>query len=99
MSYEMLVGLEVSDDQSYSNYRAAMMPLLEKYNGKFRYDFAIADVLKQESPNPINRVFVIAFPDQQSKEHFFSDVDYVLVKKKYFEGAVKARTVISEYEI
>jgi len=39
MSYEMMVGLEVKDDTKYSDYRKAMTPLLETFEGGFRYDF------------------------------------------------------------
>ena len=36
--YEMLVGLEVQNSDVYLAYRAAMMPILETYNGSFGYD-------------------------------------------------------------
>ena len=36
MAFELLVGLEVSDEESYSKYRKEMTPLLEQYGGGFR---------------------------------------------------------------
>ncbi|EAR61344.1 hypothetical protein MED92_11474 [Oceanospirillum sp. MED92] len=44
--YEMLVGLEVTDDQIYQSYREAMRPILEFYGGEFGYDFRVSEVLK-----------------------------------------------------
>ncbi len=42
--HEILVGLNVTDDESYSNYRAAMTPLLPEFHGAFRFDFTKAGV-------------------------------------------------------
>lgn len=98
MAYEILVGLEVSDSEIYAQYRAAMTPILEKFGGGFRYDFTIAEVLKKETDNPINRVFIIFFADQASKDSFFSDPEYKKAKEHFFEKSVKATTIIAEYE-
>lgn len=97
MSYEMVVGLKVKDDQEYSNYREAMKPLLEIAEGGFRYDFKVSQVLKNDGKRPINRVFVIYFGDKNMMESFFSNPEYLKIKKKYFETSVEATTIISEY--
>lgn len=97
MAYEMLVGLEISDPKIYSQYREAMTPILKRFGGSFRYDFTIAEVLKRETDNPINRVFTIYFADQASRDAFFSDSDYKKAKEKFFEKSVKATTIIAEY--
>lgn len=54
MSYEMLVGLQIKDDDLYTKYREAMTPLLKTYGGGFRYDFKVSSVLKNEDGRPIN---------------------------------------------
>ncbi len=97
MSFEMLVGLQVSDDQTYSQYREAMTPILKRFGGGFRFDFKIAEVLKNETDNPINRVFIIYFADKLNKDSFFSDPEYKKVKERFFEKSVKATTIIAEY--
>ena len=43
MSYEMLVGLNVFDDEKYTEYRAAMKPILSIYGGEFGYDFKVSE--------------------------------------------------------
>ncbi len=98
MAYEMLVGLEISDPAIYSQYREAMAPILKRFGGGFRYDFTIAEVLKKETDNPINRVFTIYFADQASRDSFFSDPDYKKAKEKFFEKSVTATTILAEYQ-
>lgn len=97
MTYEMLVGLQVKDDTNYTNYRQAMTPILESFGGGFRYDFKIAETLKNESGNPINRVFAIYFKDKNSMESFFKDPNYLKVKSEFFEISVVSTTIISQY--
>ena len=97
-SHEILVGLQVSDDDRYARYREGMTPILESYGGSFRYDFRIAEVLRSASDQPINRVFVIAFPDTQTKEAFFADPAYLAVREEFFDGAVDAISTLAEYD-
>jgi uncharacterized protein (DUF1330 family) len=97
MAYEMLMGLQVTNDEIYTLYREAMAPFLKKYGGGFRYDFKIVEVLKNEEGRPINRVFCIFFADKEKMDQFFADAEYKKVKEQYFDASVKERTTISEY--
>lgn len=95
--FEMLVGLEVSDNEVYAQYRAAMKPILTRYGGSFGYDFVVSDVLLSEVDVPINRVFTIRFPTQSTADEFFSNQDYQGVKSQYFVKSVSNMTIISSY--
>ena len=97
MSYEMAVGLVVTDQESYAQYRSEMRPLLEDAGGEFRYDFEVARVLHSEGDAEINRAFVLRFPSQSSKERFFADSRYLEIRRRFFDPAVKARVLIAEY--
>ena len=97
-TYETLVGLHVTDDVGYQRYRAGMTPLLEACGGRFRYDFRVSEVLRSETPEPINRVFVIAFPSAEAMRRFFADPKYLAIRKQHFEPAVKAVIRIAAYE-
>jgi len=97
MSFEMLVGLNVTDDVAYQAYRDEMKPVLSSYGGGFGYDFRVSDVLKAETEAPINRVFTIRFPDEASKDAFFSDEEYKQIKQRRFEPSVADTTVIATY--
>ena len=99
MSFENLVGLQVIDEDGYRQYRDAMTPILKRFGGGFRYDFRISEVLKKETTNEMNRVFVISFPDQASKEAFFADPGYKEVRAKHLESSISARTLIAEYSL
>ena len=94
----MLVGLYVTDDKKYQEYRENMKPILSEYGGGFNYDFKVSEVLLSESDNDINRVFIIHFPDRGTKDSFFSDTKYLEVKKQYYKGSVQNTTVLSSFE-
>ncbi len=98
MSYELIVGLQVSDDKKYTAYRKAIAPILLIHNGGFRYDFKVSEVLKNQEGRPINRVFLLRFEDKASKEAFLSNPEYQLIKKDLFEDSVQSTTIIAEYE-
>ena len=97
MAFEMTVGLLVVNQDTYTQYRTEMRPLLEEAGGAFRYDFEIARTLHSESGVDINRAFVLQFPSRSSKERFFADPRYVEIKHRLFDPAVKERVFISEY--
>ena len=94
---ERLVGLNISDESGYAKYREAMTPILEAAGGGFGYDFKIAEVLKKETENDINRVFTIRFPNEETMNSFFSDASYLDIRKKFFEKAVSSTTDIAIY--
>lgn len=96
--FEMLVGLEVSNNEVYSEYRAAMKPILAEYKGGFGFDFMVSEVLLSQVDVPINRVFTINFPSQTASDNFFSDSAYLKVKEQYFLASVANTTIISSYE-
>ncbi|QEQ95304.1 DUF1330 domain-containing protein [Neptunomonas concharum] len=96
--YEFLVGLEVSDNDAYSDYREGMKPILTSYGGGFGFDFVVSEVLLSEVDTPINRVFTIHFPNKTTAEKFFSDTEYLKVKAQFFDVSVSHITILSGYE-
>ena len=98
MAFEMLVGLNVVDDEAYRSYRDEMTPILKSYGGGFGYDFKVSEVLKSETKAPINRVFTICFTHEDSMNAFFSDDEYLRIKKRHFVQSVTDTTIIATYE-
>ena|SRR5215475_4306490 len=94
--FERIVGLLVVDDQKYAQYRAEIAPLLQAVGGRFRYDLEVSRTLKGEASHAINRLFVIQFPDRTSKEHFFTNPQYLEIRARLFEKAVAGATIIAE---
>jgi uncharacterized protein (DUF1330 family) len=97
-SYVRLFGLQVDDAELYRSYRAGMAPILERHGGRFGYDFVVADVLKSESDQPINRVFTLVFPTRAASQRMFADADYLRVRGEYFDAAVSAITTLAEFD-
>jgi uncharacterized protein (DUF1330 family) len=98
MTHENLVALDIADPSLYQQYRDAMRPLLEAAGGGFRYDFEISRTLRAEATHPIQRVFAIYFRDRAAKEAFFADPAYLAIRARFFAPAVRAVTVIAEYD-
>ncbi len=76
MRIERLVGLYVTNDEIYKQYRKGMLPILERFGGGFSYDFKIHEVLKSDVKK-INRVFIIYFKYKESMNLFFADKEYL----------------------
>lgn len=96
--YEILVGLEVSNNEVYAQYRESMKPILVTYGGSFGFDFVVSKVLLSEVTEPINRVFTIRFPSESTADEFFSDRSYLKVKDQFFVKSVRNTTIIASYE-
>jgi len=99
MSHEILVGVQVKDSDMYRRYREAMMPILERMGGEFRYDWDVAKVLKSAVDKPMNRVIVIRFPDSLTKQAFFNDHGYKRAKVEFFEKGVETSTILAAYDV
>ena len=96
--HEILVGLHVNDEAGYQRYRDGMTPLLHACGGSFRYDFQGGEMLAGKSDKPLNRVFLISFPDAATKDAFFSDPAYLAVRAQHFDGSVDCVERIAEFD-
>jgi uncharacterized protein (DUF1330 family) len=98
MSFERIMGIEVTNDEMYQKYRESMTPILHSFGGSFGFDFKINEVLKSKTSDVINRVFTLDFPSKEIMEEFFINPAYLAVKDKYFLNSVKSVTIISMHE-
>lgn len=97
MSYEILVGLKVTNNEIYQAYREAMAPILNQYGGHFCYDFHVSEVLKAEQGEDINRVFTLNFPSEAQQTRFFQDEGYLKVKAQYFDLSVAGVHILAAF--
>jgi uncharacterized protein (DUF1330 family) len=95
--YELLVGLDVTDEAMYATYRREMRPVLDAFGGRFEYDFTIDATLQSRAEHPINRLFVLSFPSQQAREGFFADPAYQTIRTRCFKPSVAAATIIATW--
>jgi uncharacterized protein (DUF1330 family) len=93
----MLVGLKVSNEDGYAEYRKAMRPLLLAAGGDFGCDFRVSEVLRAPGEADMNRVFTIHFPSDSARDAFFSDPAYLAIKERHFQGAVETTTILASY--
>jgi uncharacterized protein (DUF1330 family) len=98
MTFERVMGLQVSDDEEYQRYRDGMMPILHSFGGSFGFDFKVSKVLLSKTEDDINRVFTIEFPSKEIMDEFFSNPEYLAIKQRHFNNSVKSKTVISTHE-
>ncbi len=98
MVYEMVLGLHVTNDKVYQEYREKMTPILVECGGGFGYDFRISEVLKSQTDEEINRVFTIYFPDKVAMQQFFAAEPYRAIRAEFFAPSVASTTVIAEYD-
>jgi len=94
---ETLMALNVVDAELYAKYRAAMAPLLEAHGGRFGLDLWVGEVLRAPpDQKPFNRMFTIIFPSPERREAFFSNPEYLAVRKQFFEPSVAAVTNLGQ---
>lgn len=94
---EILVGMHITDQDAYARYRAGMTPILESMGGCFRYDMRVSELLKGDADEPFNRVFILSFPDDATRDRFFTDPDYLRVREAHFTGAVGSFRILATY--
>ena len=97
MPFDLTAVLLVVDQDKYAQYRSEIAPLLKAMGGAFRYDFEIARTLKSDASHEINRVFILRFADRGAKERFFTLPQYLEIRARLFETAVRRMTTIAEH--
>lgn len=99
MAYELLIGLNVTNEVGYQQYRETMRPILEAHGGGFRYDFRVSETLQSDADHEINRVFALFFEDENARERFFANEAYQEIRKQHFIPSVDGSTVIAAYDV
>ncbi len=95
--FTQLFGVQVDDQQKYSEYRARMTPLLHAHGGAFGLDLDVARVLRAPNDAVMNRVFTIVFPSRQASSAFFANESYRAIRAEWFEPAVSRVLTLAEW--
>ena len=99
MEIDRLVGVFVTDEEQYQQYREHMMPLLESHGGRFIVDVRVSEVLRSPTDTPFNRMFTIRFPDEAAMTALFSSEAYAAVRDRYFTPSVSATAPLATYGV
>jgi uncharacterized protein (DUF1330 family) len=75
----VMVQYTVSNEEQYEIYRQAVVPLIEKFGGKFTVKGGKVDVLEgQPDPRPM---IVFEFPSMEAIRAWWDSPEYVPIKK------------------
>ena len=97
MACDRVVALNVIDEDAYQQYRNRTADLLAEDGGQRLYDFRVSEALTSAASHPINRVFLIRFPDEETMVAYFADDTYRSARAAHFEDAVAGATLIGAY--
>lgn len=95
--FERLMAMQIADEEGYQQYRDAMRPVLKEFGGGFRFDCRVSAVLSGELDHPVNRIFIIYFPDEQAGRDFFADPRYLEIRSADFDRSVSGATELAAY--
>jgi hypothetical protein len=75
-----------------------MQSIFSRFDGRIGYELRVNEVLGAETPAPINRAFTLSFNNRNSKDEFFTDIEYLKVKSEYIESLVSHTILRADYD-
>lgn len=96
---EVLYGVEVEDDDGYTQYRAAMSPVLARHGGSFTFDAKVAQLLRPDEGATLNRVFTLRFPSEARMRAFFQHPEYLEIRGRLFDSSVSQVRQLGKYTV
>ena len=79
MSVYLIMDIEITDEESYAEYRKLVPPLIEKFGGTYHARGGWAKNV--EGDWDPNRIVVLEFESQQIAEKFLDSPEYAPVKR------------------
>ncbi len=79
MSAYLLVDTRIHDPDTYDQYKAAVVPLIERHGGQYLVRGGAIDPVETDLWTP-SRLVLIRFPDKSAARAFLDDPDYAPVK-------------------
>ena len=93
MSAYLIVDIEVTDPESYEEYRSQVPPLVAKYGGKYLVRGGPFQIL--EGDWTLNRLVVLEFPSITAAKEFYDSDEYRPLKEIRLK-ATKSNLVLVE---
>ncbi len=69
----IVVAIEMTDEETYTCFRASIRPILAECGGCFEWDLRRGEVLTRPQGAVVNRVFAISFPSRERRVALFED--------------------------
>lgn len=99
MAVERLIGVQVSSEHGYEEYRRQISPLLAAAGGRFTVDVRVSEVLTAPDDARFNRLFVLRFPNDEAMRNFFESEAYRAVRDAHFVSSVSSTTSLATYQL
>ena len=74
MAGYIMGNIEITDPETYEEYRKLVPPLVKKFGGKYLVRGGTAEQL--EGSNPPKRVVVLEFPSLDAAKQFYNSAEY-----------------------
>ena len=74
MAGYLIANIDVKDPTKFEEYRGKVMPVIEKFGG--RYLIRGGDVRRLEGNLPLKRVVVLEFPSVEAAQQFYDSTEY-----------------------
>jgi uncharacterized protein (DUF1330 family) len=91
----VIVNIEVTDQDAFEHYRAAVPEVLARFGG--RYLVRGGDLHVIEGEPPLNRLVILEFPDMDRARAFYSSEDYAPLLKLRMAAARSEMVLVDGY--
>jgi uncharacterized protein (DUF1330 family) len=79
MAGYLVANIEVKDPEKFEEYRLKVVPVIEKFGG--RYLIRGGDVRRLEGNLPLGRLVVLEFPTLEAAQRFYNSTEYEPILK------------------
>jgi uncharacterized protein (DUF1330 family) len=79
MAGYLIANIEVKDPAKFEEYRQKVVPVIEKFGG--RYLIRGGDVRRLEGNLPLQRLVVLEFPTLEAAQRFYNSAEYKPILK------------------
>ena len=98
VSYQVLIGINVLNNESFVEFHSAIQPVLYRYEGEFSYDIDVPSTLLTGRVIKINHIYTLRFTSRVKMEEFFSDREYLLVRGRHILKSFRPEQFIFGYD-
>ena len=79
MAGYLIANIEVKDPPKFEEYRQKVVPLIEKFGG--RYLVRGGELRRLEGDPPLNRLVILEFPTLDAAQKFYDSAEYAPILK------------------
>jgi uncharacterized protein (DUF1330 family) len=93
MAGYLIANIEVKDPAKFDQYRQEVMPLIEKFGG--RYLVRGGELRRLEGNPPLSRLVILEFPTIEVAQKFYDSAEYAPILKLRLDST-RSEVVLAE---